>query len=346
MRIGLLVPRSGASGLWAPSAEACALLAAAELNAAGGIAGRAVELFIRDTGVDVTTAADAAADLAEIDEVDVVAGMHPSCLRSAIGNSLRGRSPYLFTPHYEGGEYRPGICAIGETAPEMLSGSIAWLISERRARRFFFASTNCVWPQGAMAAARRVVPSAGAVIVGDVVVKVGGYDFEPVIDKIRRAAPDVVVICMTGMEGVVFNRHFADAGLQQHHLRLALGFDETALYALGEAASENLYVPSGYFAGLQSRANGAFLERYHTAFDGAAPPPNGFAQSCYEGLHLLAAMMLRDGTLRRLGPGSATTLAFRTARGNDPISASRRRPLHLGLAQGTEFRLVAHFSAY
>jgi urea transport system substrate-binding protein len=321
------------------------LLAAAELNAAGGIAGRTVELFIRDAGVEVMTAADAAADLADIDEVDVVAGMHPRCLRSAIGHRLRGRAPYLFTPHYEGGEVRPGVCAIGETATEMLSGSIAWLISERRARRFFFASTSCVWPRGAMAEARRIVPGAGGVIVGDVVVKAGGYDFEPAIDKIRRAAPDVVVICMTGMEGVSFNRRFADAGLQQHHLRLGFGFDETALYALGEAASENLYVPSGYFAGLRSRANGDFLERYHTAFDGAAPPPNGFGQSCYEGLHLLAAMMRRDGNLRRLGPGSTKTLAFRTARGNDPVSPSHRRPLHLGLAQGTEFKLVAHFAA-
>jgi urea transport system substrate-binding protein len=344
MRIGLLVSRSGSAGLWAPSAEACALLAAAELNEAGGIAGRPVELFIRDAGVDVSTAADAAADLAEIDDVDVVAGMHPSCLRQAIGDSLRGRSPYLFTPHYEGGESRSGVCAIGETATEMLSGSIAWLMSERRARRFVLASTSCVWPRGAMAEARRIVPSAGGVIVDDVVVKAGAYDFDAAIDTIRRAAPDVVVICMTGMEGVSFNRRFADAGLQQHHLRLGLGFDETALYALGEAASENLYVPSGYFAGLRSRANGAFLERYHTAFDGKAPPPNGFGQSCYEGLHLLAAMMRRDGNLRRLGPGSAKTLAFRTARGNDPLSPSHRQPLHLGLAQGTEFRLVAHFA--
>jgi ABC-type branched-subunit amino acid transport system substrate-binding protein len=343
MRIGLLVSRSGSAGLWAPSAEACALLAAAELNAAGGIAGRPVELFIRDTGLDGMTAADAAADLADLDEVDVVAGMHPSCLRSAIGHSLRGRLPYLFTPHYEGGESRPGVCAIGETATEMLTGSIAWLIAERRARRFFLASTSCVWPRGAMAEARRIVPSAAGVIVGDVVVKAGSYEFEPVIDKIRRAAPDVVVICMTGMEGVSFNRCFADAGLQQHHLRLGLGFDETALYALGEAASENLYVPSGYFAGLRSRANGAFLERYHMAFDGKAPPPNGFGQSCYEGLHLLASMMRRDGHLRRLGPGAAKSLAFRTARGNEPLSSSHRQPLHLGLAHGTDFRLVAHF---
>jgi ABC-type branched-subunit amino acid transport system substrate-binding protein len=290
------------------------------------------------------SAAFAAADLAEVEGVDVVAGMHPSSLRHAIGLSLKGRVPYLFTPHYEGGESRPGVCAIGETATEMLSGSIAWLSSERRVRRFFLASTDCVWPQGAMAAARRIVPGSGGLIVGDVVVKAGSYDFEAALDSIRRAAPDVVVICMTGMEGVSFNRRLADAGLQQHHLRLGLGFDETALYALGEAASENLYVPSGYFAGLRSRANGAFLERYHTAFDGKAPPPNGFGQSCYEGLHLLAAMMRRDGTLRRLGPGSAKTLAFRSARGDDPIARSHRQPLHLGLAQGTEFQLVAHFT--
>ena len=321
------------------------MLAAAEVNAVGGVAGHDVEIFFRDSGVDVITAVGAATDFVDIDGVDVVAGLHPSFLRPAVGHSLKGRLPYLVPAHYEGGEERPGVCAIGETAAEMLGGSIAWLSSERRARRFFFASTNCVWPQGAMAQARRIVPSAGGVIVGDVVVKPDDNEFEAVIDKIRRTAPDVVVICMTGMESVSFNRRFADAGLQQHHLRLGLGFDETALYALGESASENLYVPSSYFASLRSRANGAFLERYHEAFDGLGPPLNSFAQSCYEGVHLLAAMMRRDGNLRHLGPGSAQTLAFRTARGDNPLSPSHRQPLHLGLAQGTEFRLVAHFAA-
>ena len=187
MKIGLLVSRSGPAGLWAPSSEACALLAAAELNAGGGVVGSPVELFIRDTGSDAMSAAEAATDLTDIDGVDVVAGMHPSCFRNAIGRSLRRRSPYLFTPHYEGGEARPGVCAIGETATEKLSGSIAWLTSERRARRFFFASTSDVWPQGAMAEARRIVPGLGGVIVDDAVVAAGAYDFEP-LESIKSAA--------------------------------------------------------------------------------------------------------------------------------------------------------------
>jgi urea transport system substrate-binding protein len=343
MKVGLLVSRSGAAGLWAPSAEACTLLAAAELNASGGIDGRPVELVVRDMGTDRTTANDAAAILADEDMVDVVMGMHPSILRNAVGRQLGGRIPYLFTPHYEGGESRPGVCSIGETTSDLLLASVSWLTAERRATRFFLASTDCVWPRGAIAHARRIVPALGAVIVDDVTVPADGLEYGELLDQIRQAAPDVVLVCMTGMDSVRFNRQFAEAGLQHLHLRLALGFDETALYALGDAASENLYVASGYFSSVRSRANGTFLERYHTAFDGVAPPPNGYGQSCYEGLHFLAALARRESGLRKLGPHSARGVAYRTARGSEPVSTSRHGTLHLAMADGIDFRLVAKF---
>ena len=41
MKVGLLVSRSGPAGLWAPPFDTGALLAAAELNAKGGVLGMA-----------------------------------------------------------------------------------------------------------------------------------------------------------------------------------------------------------------------------------------------------------------------------------------------------------------
>ncbi len=54
VRVAVVVPTSGTLGLLAPTALNCAALAAAELNAAGGILGRPVELvyLARADGLD------------------------------------------------------------------------------------------------------------------------------------------------------------------------------------------------------------------------------------------------------------------------------------------------------
>src|SRR5437016_4773572 len=78
MKIGLLVSRSGPAGLWAPSADAGAMVAAAEINAAGGVLGRRIELMIADVGWSERQATTAAETLVEVERVDAVVGMHPS----------------------------------------------------------------------------------------------------------------------------------------------------------------------------------------------------------------------------------------------------------------------------
>ena len=48
LRVGLLIPLCGPAGLWGPSCQCSAELAAAEINRDGGILGREVELVLAD----------------------------------------------------------------------------------------------------------------------------------------------------------------------------------------------------------------------------------------------------------------------------------------------------------
>ena len=74
--------------------------------------------------------------------------------------------------------------------------------------------------------------------------------------------------------------------------------------ASSSSETENLYAASSYFASIRSRNNGAFLERYHTAFGDNPPPANAFGESCYEGIYSLAALIEEAGSLdaRELTP--------------------------------------------
>ena len=95
-------------------------------------------------------------------------------------------------------------------------------------------------------------------------------------------------------------------------LRLSCAIEENQLLAIGADNTENLYVALGYFAALDTDANLAFKERYHSRFGERAPTLNTIGQSLYEGVHFLAALL--DGTGRQRAHAGRAPLAYPSAR--------------------------------
>src|SRR5689334_7480637 len=127
LRIAFLIPLSGPAGLWGPSCQTSAMLASHEVNAAGGILGREVELVFADAGGEADAIADETVDLIAESGAEAVIGMHISAVRVALVRALRGRVPYVYTPVYEGGERADGVFMVGETPARQLKPAIHWL---------------------------------------------------------------------------------------------------------------------------------------------------------------------------------------------------------------------------
>jgi ABC-type branched-subunit amino acid transport system substrate-binding protein len=270
--------------------------------------------------------------------------MHPSNVRAAVQRGLLSRVPYIYTPQYEGGERNPRTLLTGAIDDELLAPAIAWLSEQRRARRFFFVGNDYVWPRAARDTAGGMVLGAAGEIVGSIFLPFGVADYSDVLDRIRAARPDAVIMVLLGVEAVRFNRAFSKAGLAPRMLRLGLGVDESVLYAIGPEHSENLYTVLSYFSHMHSPANDRFLELYHACFGEYAPPINVSCQSCYEGVHVAVNLA------RSAGRSDAASLAKRLRR---PIarkavrSSLAKMPMgptlraHLAAAEGIEFRVVA-----
>jgi urea transport system substrate-binding protein len=344
MKIGLLVSRSGPAGLWAPSCDNGAMLAAAEINAEGGVPGGEVDLVIADAGWSEPAASLAAGTLVDIEGVDAIVGMHPSNVRAAIRRRLSGRVPYIYTPQYEGGERSPATVTIGATDDEMLGPAIAWLSEVRHARRFFLVGNDYVWPRRANAVAGQMVRGRGGEVVGSLVVPFGIEDYSAILGEIGAARPDALIMVLLGTEAARFNRAFAAAGLAGRILRFGLAIDETVLYAIGPEHSENLYTALNYFAHMHSPANDRFLELYHDCFGDVPPPVNVSCQSCYEGVLVAADLARQVGRCdaAALAKSIRRPLARATARqtlARTPMGSDLR--VHLAAADGIEFRIVA-----
>lgn len=345
LKIGLLISRCGPLGIWAPSCDASALMAVAELNAGGGLLDRQVDLVVADAGPTHASAAEGADALMELEGVDAIVTMIDSSARRFVLDRTRGSVPVIYTPQFEGNEPDPGVVAIGETSAALIARGLDWLIHRKRATRYFLVGSDFLWPRRSIALARTLIANRGGSVVGEVIVPFGHETYDRVIERIGSLRPDVVMFWLVGQESIMFNRKFGELGLGSKILRFCTAVDETILCAIGPDSTENLFVAASYFSGLRSRNNDAFLERYHQSFGSSPPPINSFGQSLYEGVHCLGSLAQAAGSfhLAEFRRYVGQTPQSRTARGNEhQIAAGTTiHPVHIAAADGCTFRILS-----
>lgn len=106
--IGVPVGLSGANSVVAPSVVQSAELAVEEINAAGGVLGRPLELVIADDASGAAGAQKAFDSLVFQKEVNVLISMETSAARNAgLPIVSKGKVPYIYTSFYEGRSCNP-----------------------------------------------------------------------------------------------------------------------------------------------------------------------------------------------------------------------------------------------
>lgn len=342
LNIALCVPLRGTAGIWGPSSLASAELAVTELNRKAGISGRSCRLLTVNASDDATEIGSTLIELVQAGDIDAIIGMHTSAVRQRVLRAVGGKIPIVYTPLYEGGESTAGVFAIGETAARQLQPAISWLGERKRPRRWFAVGNDYVWPHMSHRLARRYIAEAGAALVGETYIPFGTTDFSAILDGIRQSQADAVLVSLIGQDAIEFNRAFGHADLHRDVLRLSCAIGENELLGIGADNAEDLYVASGYFATLDTDANGEFKERYYAQFGPRAPTLNTFGQSTYEGIHFLAAMLSCNwrenvdcGKLRDV------PLTYRSARESLYAGAGiTHMPIYLARAEGNEFQVI------
>ena len=317
VRVGLAVPLSGPLAMTAPSALDLAGLAADEVNAAGGISGRPVELVGVDSGRAPEVVAAEAATLHRAGVFELLVGFHTSDVHRAVERALPPGARYVFTPPHEGGARRPGVVRIGQSPLEQHAAALTWLVRHRRARRWVLLGTDYVWPRAVHRAAHGVLAGVGGEVVGEALVPFGPGDPAPLLDLVLRSRADAVLLSLVGRDLVAFNREFARAGLDRRVVRLSGALEENGLYALGGDATGELFACMPSFATADDGADEgqlALQERHARRSGPAAPVVCAYARGVYDGVRLAAALAGgRPQPARRSAPrlARADGLAFR-----------------------------------
>ena len=287
VRIGLAVPLSGPLAMTAPSALELAGLAVDEANDAGGIGGRTVELVALDFGRPPQVVAAETLALHAAGAFDVLVGFHTSDVHRAVETALAGRVRYVFTPPHEGGRRSAGVVRLGPAPREQHAAALAWVVRNRRARRWVLLGTDYVWPRAVHRAAAAVLPELGAQVVGEALVPFGPTDPGPLLDLVLRTRADAVLLSLVGRDLVAFNREFTRAGLDRHVVRLSGALEEDGLYALGGDRTGELFACMPSFAAADGAADEgqlALQERLAGRSGPTAPVACAYARGLYDGV--------------------------------------------------------------
>jgi urea transport system substrate-binding protein len=315
--VALVVPLHGSAGIFGPSCELCAQLAAEEINASDGVLGRELRLSVLDGAGVPGAVADRVGALAASGQVDAVVGWHISAVRQAVAPRVAGLVPYVYTALYEGGEHTPGVFCTGETPSRQLLPAMRWLHRENGVRRWCIVGNDYVWPRVTASAARRYAQACDGLICHETFVPLGWQDWRAPLAAVRRARADAVIMLLVGADAVGFNRAFAAAGLDAGCLRLSTLIDENTLVGSGADGTHGVCAAAGYFETLVTPESLDFGWRYTKRFGPDAPTLNSVGESCYEGVLLLSALAQRAGSLDvgRLA-ATAESLSYGSPRGD------------------------------
>lgn len=341
--LGLVIPLQGPAGIFGPSCEACARLAAEELNLGAGVLGRELNLVIIDGGQAPQQVAATVEVLVGARQVDAITGWHTSAVRQAVVQRVAGHVPYVYGPLYEGGERSPGVFLVGETPLRQVLPGMRWLARHQGVRRWCIVGDDYVWPRVTAAAARGYAGECGGRICDQVFVPLGSEDFHPVVRRVASARPDAVLMLLVGQDAVLFNRAFAQAGLDGRCLRFSPLMEENMLLASGAENTRRLYSSAGYFDALPTGDNLDFHALYVSRCGPTAPTLGSLGESCYEGVTAFAALAQRAGSL---DPGRMAT-ASEGVSYDSPRGSVRMRDRHLeqrvylAEAKGLEFEILA-----
>ncbi|MGF6346621.1 substrate-binding protein [Variovorax sp. W2I14] len=333
LRIGVAVGLSGANSVVAPAAVQSSQLAVDEINAAGGILGRKVELEIVDDASGAVGAQKAFDTLVFQKKVAAIIAMENSAARNAaLPVVSKGKVPYIYTSFYEGRSCNNWMYVNGWVPEQQVAPVVDYFLKSKNAKTFFLVGNDYAFGRGMLDFTRKYIEQKGGKVVGEEYLPIDGSDWTSVISKLRAAKPDALVSATAGgAPNVSLAKQLKGAGLTLPYGNLAI--DEGTAKTMGDVAS-GMYMSASYLTGIDIPENKKFIEAMKKKFGADLKTPNELSEPQYEAFFLYKAAAEKAGSVDAAKVVKALgEVSFTGPRGAVSMNKSRHTPLSMRLGQ-------------
>ncbi|MGI6550758.1 MAG: ABC transporter substrate-binding protein [Syntrophomonadales bacterium] len=320
-------------------------LAVEEINAAGGILGKKVEIVKEDNRGDKTEAAAITKKFISKDKVSAIIGDPCTGITKVAAEVAQDNQMVLISPGAAGegaisaGDYCFRNCLLDKLA----CPAVANYLIEKGYKNFALVTAiNDDYSVGLSDYYRAAFKELGGNIVIDESIQKGDTNFAAQVTKIKPKNPDIIIFTGYYQEAALFMKEVRKQGMDQIFVGGdgCLGED---LYKLGGSAVEGSIVYCG-FSPEQARPEvQAFLEKYAEKFNGEMA--DMFAAQYYDAMYIVAEAMERANSTdpKVYKAEMAKTVDFPGVSGITTFQADRepiKNPVFLLTVKDNSFKLL------
>ena len=266
IKIGLLEDTSGDLALFGIPKLHGSQLAVEEVNAAGGIMGRPIELTHLDPQGDNARYQEFARRLLQRDKVDVLIGGITSASREAIRPIVdRVGTFYIYTNQYEGGVCDGSMLSVGAVPEQQLSTLLPWMV-EKFGKKVYTVAADYNFGHLSAEWGDSILKPLGCQILGEEFIPLGVSQFGSTIQNIQRAKPDWLYMLDVGAAQGSFYEQKNAAGVilpMASPIKLMLGFEHKRF---PPGVMKDMYAAANWFEELDTPAAQDFKRRWHAKF--------------------------------------------------------------------------------
>ena len=243
IRIGTLTPLTGSGGPYGPVMANCAKAVVDEVNAAGGVLGRPVQLISEDDQTNPEAGVRAARKLIDVDKVSAIVGTWSSAVTTAVAPLCWESKTFLATvsgadsitqlPH-------GGFLVRTQPNTTLQGRKFGEFAVELGARRVFFMTSQTPFTQFQYQAMKAVVDKAGGAT--EILI----YDdkkptFRTELDQALRFDPDLILMGGYTPDTAVLMRDVFRAGFKGKLLGFAYAVNQKLVESLPGDVAEGVY---------------------------------------------------------------------------------------------------------
>jgi len=296
VKIGFFAPITGPAAADGASARHAVELATKEINEAGGIKGRKIELVIYDDRLNPQEAVAVANKLIEKDQVvGVVSGSYSGPTRVTAPIFAKAGIPMVagYAVHPDvtkagDSNFRNGLLGVVEGA-----AAAELAVKSFKAKRIAILSMDNDYGRELGAGFKQRAERLGATIISYQSYKFPGErEFRPFLTRVKEANPDLLFACGYYNEGALVTRQAKELGLNVQIVGTE-GMDSPKFLELAGPAAEGLVIVTTLNRDDPRAHVQQFLRAYRQAYNIDA---DMVGASSYDALRILAAAIERVGT--------------------------------------------------
>ena len=271
IRIGVVTPLSGTYAGIGQQVKWGLDLAAAQINAAGGVMGRKLELLYEDEEANPAVATQKAEKLFQVSKVDFLTGTVNSGSTLAVGQVAERNNKLIattvsFADSITADKCSPNVFRVNARAGMQSAALADWMAKEKPNANVFYLGPDYEMGRSTVAAFKAAAEAKGAKTVGEVFAPLDNKDYSPFFGQLRSSKPAVIYTSVAGNDTVRLFTQMAEFGVNRNVQLVGASGTVTSqnLAAIGKAA-DGFVTGVGYSPNIDSTENRKFVAEFEAA---------------------------------------------------------------------------------